>query len=65
MFFENFVFMKKHVIFNRHYFPVNPYVSDGFVVKRGKWSQECAADSSSSSDETFYLKVRTIGDYVK
>ncbi|XP_046847443.1 cellular tumor antigen p53-like [Xenia sp. Carnegie-2017] len=36
---------------------LNPYVSDGFVVKRGKWSQEYAADSSSSSDETFYLKV--------
>ncbi|XP_046850603.1 cellular tumor antigen p53-like isoform X2 [Xenia sp. Carnegie-2017] len=36
---------------------LNPYLSDGFVVKRGKWSQECAADSSSSSDETFYLKV--------
>ncbi|XP_046863553.1 uncharacterized protein LOC124457325 [Xenia sp. Carnegie-2017] len=36
---------------------LNPYVSDGFVVKRGKLSQECAPDSSSSSDETFYLKV--------
>ncbi|XP_046860683.1 uncharacterized protein LOC124453897 [Xenia sp. Carnegie-2017] len=34
---------------------LNPYVSDGFVVDL-KWSQECA-DSSSSSDETFYLKV--------